>query len=213
MAKTAVIAGATGLVGSHLLPLLCEHYDQVAAFTRRPLSFSVPNLRELPFTDLHNSWGPTDDAYCCLGITIAKAGSKEAFLAVDHDLVIDFAKAARTNGARQFAVVSSVDASHSCPLFYLKVKAKMEDAVSHLGYDSVHIAQPSFLLGQRDQARTMEQLGIVVAKAIGPLLIGPLSRYRAITAHDVAAAMLEAAKQGKPGVHRMLYRDLMNNVA
>lgn len=207
MAKKAVLAGATGLVGSHLLPLLCQNYDQVAAFTRRPLSFSAPNLRELPFEDLHKStWAPVDHAYCCLGITIAKAGSQEAFKAVDHDLVVDFAKAARANGATQFGIVSSVGANKRSPAFYLRVKGEMEEDIAGLGYEGVQIAQPSFLLGNRDKSRLVEELGIVAAKIIGPVLVGPLSKYRAIEAATVAEALLHAVQRNHAGIHRLDYR-------
>ena len=208
--RTAVIAGATGLVGSHLLPLLCQHYDRVAAFTRRPLSFSAPNLVELPIENLHNrTWGPVDDAYCCLGITIAKAGSQAAFRAVDHDLVVDFAKSARDHEASRFGIVSSVGASSKSLAFYLRVKGEMEDAISNLGFASVQIAQPSFLLGEREQARLVEQVGILAGRIVSPLLLGPLSKYRAIEAATVASSLLHAVERGAPGIHRLEYRELM----
>jgi uncharacterized protein YbjT (DUF2867 family) len=209
MAKKAVLAGATGLVGSHLLPLLCQNYDQVAAFTRRPLSFSAPNLKELPFEELHKSdWAPVDHAYCCLGITIAKAGSQAAFRAVDHDLVVEFAKAALVNGATQFGLVSSVGANKRSPAFYLRVKGETEEDIAGLGYEGVQIAQPSFLLGDRDQTRLVEEVGILAAKVIGPLLIGPLSKYRAIEAQLVAQALLRAVQTDKSGIHRLDYQAL-----
>ena len=107
-------------MGSHLLTLLLKEFDQVAALTRRPLAVSAPNLREIAFGE---QLPAIDTAFCCLGTTIKKAGSKEAFRRIDFDAVVDFAKAARARRAqRGFAVVSSVGASPSSSNFYLRVK-------------------------------------------------------------------------------------------
>lgn len=209
MAKTAAaIAGATGLVGSRLLPLLLKEYDRVAALTRRPLAVSAPHLVEVPFGAPLE--GPVAAAFCCLGTTIRKAGSQEAFREVDFDAVVKFARAAREAGATRFALVSSVGADAKSSNFYLRVKGEGEDAICALGFQSVCIARPSFLLGERAENRTGERIGISVAKAVSFVFSGPLSKYHAVDADLVAQAMVRCVRTGKPGVHILHYRDLIS---
>lgn len=195
-------------MGSHLLPLLLAEYEQVAAVTRRPLGVSAPNLREVAFGGDFESVGPVDAAFCCLGTTIRKAGSQEAFRKVDFDAVADFARAARKSGARHLALVSSVDASTKSPNFYLRVKGEAEQTVSGLGFKGVYLLRPSFLVGERAESRPGEKIGIAVARTLGFLMIGPLARYRAIDAAIVARAMLAAVRQGHPGSHVIEYAGL-----
>ena len=190
-------------MGSHLLTLLLREYDQVAAVTRRPLGVSAGNLREIAFGD---ALPAIDVAFCCLGTTIKKAGSQEAFRAVDFDAVVAFAKAARTAGAGSFAVVSSVGASRDSSNFYLRVKGEMEDAIRDLGFDRLTILRPSFLVGDRKEKRPGEGIGIAVAQGLGFLMVGPLQKYRAVRAEQVAAAML---KSGSNGVRVLEYADIV----
>ena len=187
------IAGASGLVGSHLLTLLLREFDQVAAMTRRPLGVSAPNLREIAFGDPLPS---IDAAFCCLGTTIKKAGSQEAFRKIDFDAVVAFAKASRAAGARSFAIVSSVGASPASSNFYLRVKGETEAAVAALGFERLAILRPSLLVGNRAESRPGEKIGIAFASAAGFLLVGPLRKYRAVSAERVAAAMLKSGWAG-----------------
>jgi uncharacterized protein YbjT (DUF2867 family) len=188
MAKCA-IAGASGLVGSHLLTLLLNEFDQVAAVTRRPLGVLDARLCEIAFSD---PLPPIDAAFCCLGTTIKKAGSQEAFRQIDFDAVIAFAKAARRAGARHF---------------YLRVKGEMEESLRPLGFERVAVMRPSFLMGDRKEARPGEKIGIAVARALGFLLIGPLQKYRAIEAGRIARTMIDALSNQTAPFAVYEYRD------
>lgn len=144
-AKVALVAGATGLVGGLLLKTLLDapDYARVYALTRRPFGREHPKLanRIVVFARLAEQIkGLTaQDAYCCLGTTIADAGSQEAFRAADVDAVLHFAKAARAAGVARFIVVSSVGADSGSKKFYLRTKGEMEEAVSDVGFSSVDI--------------------------------------------------------------------------
>ncbi len=151
-------------------------YSRVFALTRRPLGREHAKLanRIVVFERMATQLKGlvANDAFCCIGTTIAEAGSQEVFREADLDAVLLFAEAARAAGATRFAVVSSVGASSSSKKFYLRTKGEMEDAVTTLGFASVDIFQPSLLLGPRKQVRTMELIGGLLAPLINPLLTG-----------------------------------------
>jgi uncharacterized protein YbjT (DUF2867 family) len=207
----ALVAGATGLVGGFLLKALLEapDYARVYALTRRPFGKEHPKLanRVVIFERMAEQLkGLTaHDAFCCLGTTIAGAGSQEAFRAADVDAVLMFARAARAAQATRFVVVSSVGASTQSKKFYLRTKGEMEEAVSDLGFVSVDILQPSLLLGPRKALRPLEITGRIFAPLINPLLTGPREVYRAIAAETVGKAMLGAARRGARGVYRYTF--------
>lgn len=205
--RTALVAGATGAVGSALLgQLLADaRYGQVKVLLRRPLPLQQVKLLPLTLTDN----GPAalgaalaaDDVFCCLGTTQKKAGSKAAFERVDYHLVLELARAAQAAGAQQFLVVSSVGASLKARSFYLRVKARMEQAVLDLGFASTHILRPSLLIAERSESRPGEWLGQQLAPLVNPLLQGGLAKYRSIAAEEVAAAMLTLALRRRAGGH------------
>jgi len=213
--RTALLAGATGAVGSALLALLLAdaRYGEVKVLVRKPLERTHPKLVQLTLVEA----GPAklghalaaDDVFCCLGTTQKKAGSKAAFERVDYHLVLDVARAARSSGARQFLVVSSVGASLKARSFYLRVKARMEQAVLDLGFDGTHILRPSLLIAERSESRPGEWLGQKLAPLINPLLTGGLAKYRSIAAGDVALALLTLALRDLPGgqVHHLPLAD------
>ena len=206
--RAAAIAGASGLTGHYVLNLLLDGgaFDPVLAVLRQPLHRNHPRLREkvVPFPELKNLPPvAVDAAFCCLGTTIRKAGSKEAFRAVDHGCVLDFAAWAKANGARHFLLVSSVSASATSANFYLRVKGETERDLEALDFEWLDIFQPSFLLGARAERRPGERAGQVLIEAVQFALIGPLERYRGIPAAAVARAMVaRAAAPGAPGVRR-----------
>jgi uncharacterized protein YbjT (DUF2867 family) len=212
---TAIVAGGSGLVGSHLLKLLAVQPDfgRVLAVTRRPLSFDHPRLanRIVRFETLEQSLAGlrADVAFCCLGTTMRAAGSREAFRQVDHDHVLAFARAARAAGATRFVLNSAVGADSGSRNFYLRVKGETEAAVAALNFPALHIVQPCVLLGWRaDDLRPLELAAGVVLAMIGPLLLGPAARYRAIPASVVAAGMLAAGRSGRKGLYRYTCRDI-----
>jgi len=194
--KTAVIFGATGLVGSYLVRQLCEshRYAMVLSFSRRTCGYAHPSLREhiSDHSSMHliASEIKGHDLFCCLGTTIKKAGSKENFKRVDFDMPVDLAKIAAKNGFEHFLLVSSIGADANSSNFYLRTKGQTEQEVMQCGISKISIARPSMLLGPRKEFRFGEALGKVVMKLVHPLIIGKYRKYRAIHAEDVAKAML-----------------------
>lgn len=209
--RIALLAGATGLVGGHLLDCLLDapDYSRVFALTRRPLGREHPKLanRIVIFPRMAEQLKglAAQDAFCCIGTTIKEAGSQEAFRAVDVEAVLQFARAARAAQATRFVVVSAARADAESKNFYLRTKGEMEDAVAQLGFASVDIVQPGLLLGERKGGRFLEDLAKLVAPLYGPLLAGKFEALRPIPATTVARAMLGAARSGRRGVNRYTY--------
>lgn len=207
MKRSALVAGATGLVGRQLLQRLLQDpaYTEVRVLARRDPGVTHPQLK-LIRTDLADLAALGDalsaqDVFCCLGTTLKTAGSRAGFEDVDYRMVVDLATASLAAGAQQFLVVSAVGASALSPSFYSRVKGRMEAAVSALGFDAVHILRPSLLLGTRNEVRSAEDMAQKLSPYLAPLFVGPLSRYRPIRADEVAEAMLGLALRGQPGVH------------
>lgn len=211
---TALVAGATGLIGAHLLERLAERpeFGRVIAVTRRPLQSDLPRLvnRIVRFEALGESLkgARADVAFCALGTTLRAAGSREAFRRVDFDVIVAFARAAREAGVQRFVLVSAVGADPAANNFYLRVKGETEQAVSTLGFASLDIMQPGVLLGSRSEVRPLELAARVVMPLVNLLLYGPAERYRAIPATVVAAAMVGAARSGRKGIHRHTHREM-----
>jgi len=197
--KNALIAGASGLVGSELLQLLLNgnDYDKVIAFVRRPMEFSHPRLiQEIVDFKRLTEFSPAiavTDVFCTLGTTIKKAGSQEAFRNVDHDYVVGMGKLSERIGVQQFLVVSSMGADASSRIFYNRVKGEMEMAVQQLNIPSIFIFRPSLLIGKRSEFRLGERIAQVMMGGLGFLFIGGLKKYRPIPASTVANAMLTVA--------------------
>lgn len=205
MSRKALLAGATGLIGGHVLSRLLADpaYREVTALVRRPLEIEHAKLtgRVVDFDHLDeiSDPPPADDVFCCLGSTMKKAGSKAAFRRVDHDYVVATARLGLAGGARRFLLVSSIGADVSSMNFYSRVKGEAEASVAELGYETLEIFQPSILMGERDEDRPGERLGIAAAGVLNRLLAGPLRRYRGIRPETVAAAMVGAAKSNAVG--------------
>jgi uncharacterized protein YbjT (DUF2867 family) len=197
VAKHALLAGASGLVGGRCLARLLDHqaYDRVTVLSRRALALSHAKLRVelVAFEGLKSLGDRYDDIFCCLGTTIRKAGSREAFRCVDHDYPLTLAKLGKAAGAQQFLLVSALGADAKSSVFYSRVKGDTERDIAATGLSKVIFMRPSILLGERQEQRPGERAGIFVGKMIAPLLLGPLRKYRPIPADDVAAAMLYAA--------------------
>ncbi|ADO72428.1 oxidoreductase [Stigmatella aurantiaca] len=204
--RTALVAGASGLVGGHLLDALLENplYQQVYSLGRRPLPKQHPRLtqRTVDFGRLDEEpLAPAEDAFCCLGTTLQKAGSQEAFRAVDHHAVLNFAKAARRAGVRRFLVVTAMGANAHSRIFYNRVKGEVEEALAAQGFESLIIARPSLLLGERSEHRAGERVATVVATVLRPLL-RPLAS-RPIEGRTVARALVALAQEAPRGVRKV----------
>lgn len=193
MKKTALLAGATGLVGSALLPLLLasERYAKVIVVGRRALATQHPKLTQV-VTELSQLEAErlrliADDVYCCLGTTRQQAGSKKAFFEVDFLFVVKLATVTAANFATQFLVVSSLGANVTSRFYYGQVKGEMEAAVRQTPFRAIHIFRPSLLLGARAAPRLGERIGGWLLALGRPLLQGSWQKYRPITAIAVAS--------------------------
>ncbi len=203
---TALVAGATGLVGQELVKQLLadERFEHVTIWIRRPIELQHPKLEQVivDFDALHQSGkGLTaSHAFCCLGTTIKKAGSQSAQYKIDHDYVVAFAQTCFRNGVGSIAVVSSLGADKSTGNFYLRTKGEMEADVSELPFNQVVFVRPSLLLGKRSEFRLGEVISKGVMKAISWLMVGSLKKYKAIEARQVAAGLIRESLNNKPGV-------------
>lgn len=198
-ARTALVIGATGLVGTELVHQLAAHpgWTHVSALVRR-VPDRVPDavtpiLTDFEQLDRISVRLAADHVFCALGTTIRTAGSREAFRRVDYDYVVTIARLAREMGARHFLLVSSLGADARSRVFYSRVKGQVEDAVRTLGYPSLTIARPSLLLGDRAEFR----LGEVLMKPLGPLMP---RRLKPVHARAVAATLIRWAEADRPGV-------------
>jgi uncharacterized protein YbjT (DUF2867 family) len=216
--RTALLLGATGLVGGHCLDLLLEDetYGRVTVLVRRRMERAHPKLeqRVIDFDRLGDQAElfQSHDVFCCLGTTIRKAGSEEAFRRVDFDYTVESARLAAGEGAEQFLVVTAVGADPNSRIFYNRVKGEVEVAVERLPFRSVIILRPSLLLGERTELRLGERLAEPVARVFSPLLRGGLRKYRPIHARRVAAAMVRLAREGREGV-RVVESDEIDRIA
>lgn len=211
MNKTALIAGSTGLIGSQLLRLLLDsdRYSHVVALTRQDLPLQHPKLTQLKidFSKLGESLDAfaADDIYCCLGTTIAKAGTKENFYQVDFYYPLLLAKSGKQRGARQYMLVSALGADKNSSIYYSRVKGEIEEAIANEHFDSLHIFRPSLLLGPRSEQRSGEDAAKIVYKIFGFLIP---KKYKAIDSAKVARAMLHFASQEQKGTHIHESKDL-----
>lgn len=209
-AQSALIAGATGLVGGYLLRdlLAAREYGRVTAVGRRPTGLVDPKLDEVraEFSRLEPALAAVtaDDAFCCLGTTIRRAGSREAFRAVDHGAVLAFAWAARRAGAQRLFVVSALGADPAARVFYNRVKGETEQALTVLGFGTLAVFRPSLLRGPRTEFRLGERLAGAAMWLAEPLLLGGWRKYRSIHAAVVARAMLRCSF-GRPGAGRLVF--------
>ena len=198
-AKNALLAGATGLIGGYVLRRLLAHpsYARVEILVRRELPIRDPKLTQhiVEFARLSDGAPGVapDDIFCCLGTTIRKAGSEEAFRRVDYDYPLALARLAKAAGAGKFLMVSALGADPKSAVFYNRVKGEVEQAITAIGLPAACFFRPSLLTGPRAEHRPGEKIGIALGKLIAPLLIGGLRKYRPIHADTVAAAMVYAA--------------------
>ena len=202
--RTAVIAGATGLVGGELVRMLLQEgtYSHVFALTRREFPLDHPKLRKV-VSDMHQipaalSGIAVDDVFCCLGTTMAKAGSKEKFYEIDFVFPLALAEATRASGASQYMLVSALGANKDSSIYYNRVKGEVEQALRGVGFETLHIFRPSLLLGARKERRPGENAAKILFRIFGGIIPG---KYKGVEARAVAKAMVGCALMQKKGVH------------
>lgn len=204
--KTAIIFGASGLVGGYCLEALLqqEAYTQVRSFGRRKLPVAHEKLTQyvIDFEEMGalEQEIKGNDIFICLGTTRAKAG-KDGFIKVDFDYSFNAAKYAVMNGANQLLLVSSVGADANSFLLYPKTKGQLEEAVKRLPFWATHILQPSLLLGNRQETRIGEKMAIGISSLFNRFSDGVLGIYTPIEAETVAKAMVQVAQGIEGGVH------------
>jgi uncharacterized protein YbjT (DUF2867 family) len=201
MGKTAIVLGATGLIGKELTHLLLtdSSFEKVKIFVRKSIPTEHPKLKQhiinFDALDNYSTLITGDVCYCCIGTTINTAGSKEAFTKVDYTYPIAFATIAKKNGVENFLFISSIGANKNGSNFYLKVKGDTEYALEQLDFTHLALLRPSMLLGKRAEFRIGEVIGKVVMKLFAFAFIGNLKAYKAIEATTVAKAMIVLSKK------------------
>ena len=203
MSRTALLLGATGLVGRHTLARLAAdaRWSRVVTLDRRPLTRASDTHEPTAVDfdrvdDLDSALWACEDVFCALGTTIKQAGSRDAFRRVDLGIPAHAARLARAAGATQLLLVSSMGADVRSRVFYNRVKGEAEAAVRGAGFEAVQIVRPSLLTGDRAEARAGEQVAEAVLGALRPLLVGPLKNLRPTAAGDVAVALAAARRPG-----------------
>jgi len=203
--RTAILAGATGLVGGHCVHPLLERYDRLVVLGRRialsPAEGLSQHIVDFDHLDRNPELLHGDDFFCCLGTTLRDAGSTGAFRRIDHDYVVELARLALDGGVRRGFVVTALGADPDSRVFYNRVKGELEEALGAMSFEALHIVRPSLMLGPRSTRRPAERLGQWAGRLTGPLFVGPLGRYRAIPAEDVAATLVACADSPSTGVH------------
>lgn len=205
MKRKIVIAGGSGLVGKQLAGLLAHNGFEVHLVSRRPSAPSTSNL--------HEHVASSDDwpaivarikpavAISCLGTTIRTAGSRDAFRAIDQDLVLAFATASLNAGAQHFITVSSVGTMPASSNFYLRTKAEMERGLLNIGFQRIDIMRPSLLTGgKREAHRPGEAFGILLSPLVDRLMIGPMRRFASTPSDVLAQAIAALADRPDEGV-------------
>ena len=200
--KTALVLGATGLIGDLLTHRLVDSpfYEKVKVLVRKSLSWQHPRLQEVLFDFEHPNGLLTqaNDVFCCLGTTIKKAGSKEAFRKVDYQYPMDIAQLSLANGAQQFAIVTAMGADADSSVFYNRVKGDVERDLASLNYPTLLIFRPSLLFGNRAENRLGERIASGAMRLFNPLIP---AKYKGVEASKVANAMLTTTQQGLIGKH------------
>lgn len=205
--KTALVVGATSLVGKELVNVLiaADEYEKIIVWVRQPLGMHHRKLAEkqIDFAMLssYEMEEGVDHLYCCLGTTMKKAGTEEGFKKVDFTYPLLLARKAKEAGVLQFIIISAMGAKVDAMSFYSRTKGEMEEALLGLALLGLQIVRPSLLLGKRDEYRMGEEIAAVLSSFLPFIFIGGLKKYKPIPAKVVAYAMYQVAKQEISGNH------------
>jgi len=203
MQKTAIVFGATGLTGKFLVQelIMNDQYIKIKIFNRTLQNYSHPKIEEIKLdfsniTEYANEF-KANDVFCCLGTTIKKAGSKEKFFAIDHDLPVEIANICSNNKCESFIGISSLGANKKSSNNYLKTKGLMEFDILKFNFEYIAFVRPSMLLGPREESRFGESISKIIMNIFGFLFVGKIRKYKAIHVKEVARAMMNIANQSK----------------
>lgn len=201
MKKTAVVFGATGLVGKELVKALLNNsqYGKIVIVARKTLPIVDQKLEQLlldDFSDLANFHNRlrANEYFCCIGTTIKTAGSQDAFRKVDFEIPLQVAKLAQELRIQNLVIISSIGADAKTGNFYLRTKGEMEHAVKEAYKGNLKIVRPSLLIGNRHEFRFGERVAVFIMKLFGWLFVGPLKKFRGIKARAVANAMIRVTQ-------------------
>jgi uncharacterized protein YbjT (DUF2867 family) len=199
--KTALLFGASGLVGSHLLNQLIKdtNYSKIKLFVRSVTEIIDPKV-EIIKTDFNNLQNHKedvkgDDCFFCIGTTKQNSSDKDEYRRVELDIPKEIAKIAKLNLVNSFIFVSAIYANPNSSGDYVRFKGLVEEELKRLNFPKLALMRPSFLMGDRKEKRVGEKIGIFVFKLLSPLLLGPLKKMRPINAETVAKAMIRAANE------------------
>ena len=214
--QTAVVLGATGLVGSALVQQLLNDaaFDRVRILVRRAVDLQHPKL-EICITDFSNyeqyrqQLGTGDCIFCCIGTTMAQVkGDKALYRSIDFDIPVNAARFGKEAGFQQYLLVSAIGANSKSRIFYSRLKGEVEEVIATYGFNSFHVFRPSFLIGNRKEQRTGERIGIALFRLFQFLIP---SAYKGIAVTAVAKAMIRSARQQQTGLHIYSYRQMIEN--
>jgi uncharacterized protein YbjT (DUF2867 family) len=205
MMKTAIVVGATGLVGRQLTELLLKdtRFEKVKTLVRRTANISNEKLEEhiVDFDD-QDTWKKLvagDVLYSALGTTLRSAGSKEAQYKIDYTFQFQVAKVAAANDVKEYVLVSAANSNPGSKIFYSRMKGELERDIKKLPFETIHIIRPGMLAGHRDEARTGEIVVGAIANVIS--YVPGLAKLKPIQGHDVARAMINATFRRVTGIY------------
>ncbi|PBQ32821.1 nucleoside-diphosphate sugar epimerase [Sphingobacteriaceae bacterium] len=214
MSKKAIIAGATGLIGAHLLRILLEapEYSEVLILVRKPIALKHPKLKQhvLNFDKLHDYTNliKGDVLFSCLGTTRKKTPDRKDYYKIDHDYPVILGEIAKQNSIPQYHLISAIGADPNSAIFYSRMKGETERDLAKLNLPVLFIYQPSMLAGNREEHRVLERSLILVWRVLNPLLIGSLKKYRSINAETLALALYKNSLQEKKASNVFTYKEI-----
>ena len=213
--QKSLVVGSTGLVGKEVINELASKGIPVRALSRIDQNSSNPCVENIKVNfdrldEYKEHFKEVNDVYICLGTTISKAGSQDAFEKVDIEYCLETAKQALNAGVKNLSLITSIGADSSSSNFYLKTKGIIEDKISQLDFQSISIHRPGLLIGARKEMRLAELIGKKIHPAVNLLLLGNLSKFRSIRVEILAKAMINCSGLEKGTTH-YYYDDFVQN--
>jgi len=199
--KTALLFGASGLVGSHVLSQLISNnnYSKIKLFVRSSIDISDPKIEiiQTDFNNLENHREDIkgDDCFFCIGTTKRNSPDKNEYQRIELNIPKQVAQIAKSNNIKSYFFISSGYANSKSSGDYLKYKGLVEEEILNLGFSKTGILRPSFILGNRKEFRLGEKIGIIIFKLLNPLFVGPLRKMRSIHSETIAIAMIKLANE------------------